>query len=156
MKNNNNSGFTLIELMIVVAIIGILSSIALPAYQTYIAKSILTTLHAYAGAGRTAMFSRYLEIGEMPEEGSAKNGIVEPFSVTQALDLSFRQSPYQSAVVYSKDSPLLATYSVTLANINGNVNGKILSFSYEDSDGSMILGCDSNDIPAQYVPKLCR
>ncbi|WP_111893747.1 pilin [Acinetobacter sp. MB5] len=52
---NAQKGFTLIELMIVVAIIGILAAIAIPAYQTYIAKSQVTRAVGEAGALKTVV-----------------------------------------------------------------------------------------------------
>jgi type IV pilus assembly protein PilA len=54
MKKPNQQGFTLIELMIVVAIIGILAAIALPAYQNYIAKSQVSRAVAELGSLKTA------------------------------------------------------------------------------------------------------
>jgi type IV pilus assembly protein PilA len=157
MNKNKKQGFTLIELMMVVAIIGILSSIAIPAYQTYVAKSILTTILASASAGRTAMLSRYMEMGEMPEANSGVNGITEPKTVTVGLDNALRASLYQSSVVYSKDSATNATYLVTLSNVNSHVNGKTLSFEYKDVNGSLIMSCTAGaGIAQKYVPQFCQ
>ena len=65
-------GFTLIELMIVVAIIGILAAIAIPAYQDYTIRSKVTELVNAAGVCKTSVAEFYQVQGKMP--GDAKAG----------------------------------------------------------------------------------
>jgi len=71
-------GFTLIELMIVVAIIGILAAIAVPAYQDYTIKSRVSEGASLAGAARTAvdvMHAEGVPLGSMPATGNASYGL---------------------------------------------------------------------------------
>ena len=64
------SGFTLIELMIVVAIIGILAAIALPAYQDYTKRSHVSEGMALAAAAKVAVTEYYASEGSLPADSS--------------------------------------------------------------------------------------
>jgi type IV pilus assembly protein PilE len=76
MKISNSKGFTLIELMIVVAIVGIISAIALPSYQSSVAKS-----------RRAEALSQLLETVQFMQEGYSQN---DRFDQTRAVP----RSPY--------------------------------------------------------------
>ena len=65
---NKQHGFTLIELMIVVAIIGILAAIAIPAYQDYTVRSKVTELVNAAGVCKTSVAEYYQTKGALPPD----------------------------------------------------------------------------------------
>ena len=71
MKAQMQKGFTLIELMIVVAIIGILAAVALPAYQDYTNRAKMTEVLSFAASGKTAVAEYYQSEGELPTDNEA-------------------------------------------------------------------------------------
>ena len=70
-KHSIQKGFTLIELMIVIAIIGILAAIAIPAYQDYVIRSQVAEGFSMAGAAKAAVAEYYANKGKWPSGNSA-------------------------------------------------------------------------------------
>ncbi|HFB9673957.1 TPA: fimbrial major subunit PilE, partial [Neisseria gonorrhoeae] len=65
--NTLQKGFTLIELMIVIAIVGILAAVALPAYQDYTARAQVSEAILLTEGQKSAVTEYYLNHGEWPE-----------------------------------------------------------------------------------------
>ncbi len=153
-------GFTLIELMIVVAIIGILAAAAIPAYQDYTAKAKISTIMSIAAGSKTPFYEYYSENGEMPADGTTANTLGK-----QILDM-FLNSVYTAAGTtytrgnYDPDATGAVNNQVTIhvlfEGVDGTVNGKSMDFVYRVSGIGMELDCTGGDLEDKYKPKQCQ
>ena len=104
-------GFTLIELMIVVAIIGILAAIAIPAYQNYVTRSEVTEGLSPADGWKTSVAEFYAQNGTFP------TGFTSTGSSTTIVALSATTGKYVFSVIVGTGGQVQITYGL-LANAN--------------------------------------
>jgi type IV pilus assembly protein PilA len=139
-------GFTLIELMIVVAIVGILAAIALPAYQDYTTRSKVTEGLTLAEAAKTAVSDHYQTIGTMPAS-MASAGYVSP------------TTKYVDSIRIANNGLITITYNGTKSG-TGSANALTLSpYTTAASSGVLIWTCraaNSNGVQSKYLPANCR
>ena len=139
-------GFTLIELMIVVAIIGILAAIAIPAYQDYtIRAQVSEGLNLSAGA-QAAISEFYMDRGIFPAD-NATAGISLNTAITGNYVSQVDVAAGVIGVTYSSSSPQKA---------NALIDTDVLYLSPTTTAGSVIWTCRSTDLQAKWLPSSCR
>ena len=136
-------GFTLIELMIVIAIIALLASLGLPMYQDYTVRAKVSELILAATPAKTAL-TEAVQVGNaMPAD----------------LSLSDQTSQYVASVVYSRDTDKLGLITVT-AKEQPRIGGKKLQLKATLADGGQLswsCGPAATDgIDAKYLPASCK
>ena len=134
-------GFTLIELMIVVAIIGILAAVAIPAYQDYIAKAQATEAFSLLDGLKTPL-------AEAISADSTGGCSSPPGAVTGGKYLA--SIGFTGAGTPLTSCSLLATYASS--GVNSKVSSKTVTMLYTLADGSW--SCSSN-LPTEVKPKSC-
>ena len=138
-------GFTLIELMIVIAIIGILAAIAIPAYQNYTIRAQVSEGLSLAGGIETAF-----------DECYANHGTASGTCSTLA-DLGINNSisgTYVSGMTYS-DGLITATYGG--ANANANISGKDITLAaYQSPNGDISWVCSGTATANTYATRLTK
>lgn len=142
-----NSGFTLIELMIVIAIVAILSSIAITVYNDSIAKTQLSEAFAVADGLKTPISESFSQTGACP--GNGTNGIMA-------------EGSYAGKYIATADTAGTATtgctITVTFKNTTGvslGVRGQTVRFTGIDNGGAFTWNC-SSAIAAKYKPQTCQ
>ncbi len=143
-------GFTLIELMIVVAIIAILAAIAIPAYQDYLIRAQVSEGAVLTDGAKTAVAEYYSNSGTFPPSQTSA-GLASPASITGS---------YVSKVTLgAKTGIITAQFSKTAPQkANAAIDGDMLELSPITSMGSIKWTCKggATAVPAKYLPSSCR
>ena len=141
-------GFTLIELMIVVAIIGILAAIAIPQYQDYIARTQVSEAMTLLGGARTAIEESVSQEGAFPATTADLNtdfGIKDDGKYVNTLAVTTSANDTGS---------IQAAFKTT--GVSKKLQGKVIQYS---RDANANWTCDPNgtgtDVEQKYLPKTC-
>lgn len=145
---NAQKGFTLIELMIVVAIIGILAAIAIPAYQDYTARSQLSEGVSLAGGLKTQINDN-LQNGTCISTESAEDTIVGKYGTAV---VSGTAAATTSATSANTVTGCKVTYTVASSNVSGKIASKILVLDLLNN-GSYKVATTGTTVDMKFVPK---
>ncbi|ENW5342871.1 prepilin-type N-terminal cleavage/methylation domain-containing protein, partial [Neisseria gonorrhoeae] len=160
--NTLQKGFTLIELMIVIAIVGILAAVALPAYQDYTARAQVSEAILLAEGQKSAVTEYYPNHGKWPED-NGDAGVASPADKIKGK--------YVQKVEVAKG---VVTAEMASSNVNKEIKGKKLSLWAKRENGSVKWFCgqpvtrgagnddtvadakDGKEIDTKHLPSTCR
>ena len=138
-------GFTLIELMIVVAIIAILAAIAIPAYQDYVIRSQVSEGAVLSDGAKTAVAEFYANKGTFPANNQSA-GLANAVSI---------KGEYVSQVLVAAGR-ITASYGGVKANTAIRTPVRTLTFSPIANGGSVEWHCKGGTVANKYLPTSCR
>ena len=144
-KRAGQAGFTLIELMIVVAIIGILAAVALPAYQDYTVRAKVSEGILAASSARTAVSETYANAGAM-------------LPSADSMGVQTQASKYVGSVGWTYTDDNNGDIVVTLSADTGlgDAAGDTLILRAAGANGTVAWTCGKGTIESKYLPGSCK
>lgn len=157
--NRIQKGFTLIELMIVVAIIGILAAVALPAYQDYTIRAKITEGLSLAAGAKTALTETFNSKGPTDMSSGAATGYAPPAATTIVASVMPTASgvitiTYATTVVPSGSNVLTISPTMDLS-ASGNV-GTAVIWNCGAANGGVGIGAASTTVQTRFLPSSCK
>ncbi len=142
MKTRESKGFTLIEILIVVAIIGILSSTALATYNVYNLRAQAAEGLSLAAPAKFAVSAFAIDAGEFPADNSAA-GIGPPSSYHGQYVDQVRINGNNIEIVYGNKA-------------SARLSGQFITLAASMNEGTVSWECVSGTIPQIFLPNVCK
>jgi type IV pilus assembly protein PilA len=136
-------GFTLIELMIVLAVIGILASMAIPAYQDYTIRAQIAEGIALSAGARVALVDHYIDNGDWPNN-NVKAGLANQNDIRGTYTKSVRVNDNVITIMFGYDA-------------HNSIFNKRITMTAEENFGVIRWVCASaGAIPSRHLPRACQ
>lgn len=141
------SGFTLLELVIVVAIAGILAAIAIPSYRNYMTRSKVSEVLTFASSDRQRVMEYFVEQGDL---------VVNPEGM--GLNLTSDRSQYLDGEtkVRAAADPLRVVFVYNLGGLGPTDGEGTIEYEGILKDSGVLWSCTGGSLPAKYRPPACR
>jgi len=151
MKNSMQKGFTLIELMIVIAIIGVLAAVAIPAYQDYIAKAQVAEAASIGGGVKTEVAAVFSSDATCPANTSAAAGNI---AIASSISGKYIAS-VTTAGTAAATGGCTVTAKFKATGVNSKLQDKVFTYTLVVGTNNVTSWTCGSDVDASIRPKTC-